>query len=141
MRWRRKDPVDDGCRAELAVALPSAVDYLDFRLRCTVMWDGELAMRPFALQAVAERARSTLRRFHPTRWQLAEIDVAADLAVAWAEPKAHARDVVVTVDDEHLDLARQHAARQRELAEQAAADHAELTYLRDTVLADPATAA
>jgi hypothetical protein len=143
MRWRRRDPADGAYQAALEAAVPSAVDYLDFRLRCTVGWDDEPDLRPFALRAVTERAASTLGRHHPTRWQVAEIEVAADLAEVQVDPKVvvHARDVAVAVDDEHLALARQHASRQRELAEQAAADHAELRYLRDSVLADPVIAA
>lgn len=150
MSWRRRasDLVDDtaNCRAEFAAAVPSAVDYLDFRLRCTVGWEGEPRIRPFVMRAVAEQARSTLRRYHPTHCQLAEIQVTADLAAltmkqADSEVLVHTWGVAVTVDDEHLDLARQHATRQRALAEQAATDHAELKYLTDTVFADPATAA
>jgi len=76
---------------------------------------------------------------------LAGIELAAALAAPTEvgpvpEMSWHARNVAVTVDEEHLEAARQHATGQREQIEAWAADHAELRYLRDTVFADPATA-
>lgn len=149
MRRRRgggalTDQVDDsGCRAEFAAAVRSAVGHLDFQVRCTVVWEGGPAVRPYALWDIAERTCSTLRRYQPTHWQLAGIQLAADLAEPMDErgdtsASWHARNVTVVVDDQHLVLAREHAARQRELVEEAwAADHAELRYLKEMVFADP----
>jgi hypothetical protein len=133
------------CMAEFAASVPSAVDHLDFQVQCTVWWAGGPATGPLAMWAAAGHACSILRRYHPTRWQLAGIELAAALAAPtevgpMSELSWHARNVAVTVDDEDLESARQHASRQGEQVEAWAADHAELRYLRDTVLADPATA-
>ncbi|MET9262652.1 hypothetical protein [Amycolatopsis sp. NPDC004079] len=153
-RQRRTAPVgsapDDPDRhAAFTGTIPSKLTGFDFEVCCTVAWNGSPAWSGEACDKVASRATSLLRGYSPVHADLAGTRLAADLAAGiplFDNPPARvcARNVVVTVDPDQLELAQQRALHLRE-REVAAAKHeverAELEYLKETVFKDTASAA
>jgi hypothetical protein len=135
-------------RAPFAAAVPSAIDYFDFDVQCTVVWCAQPGWREVAVRAVAAHVVDALSHYHPTRWQLAEALLAADLVTpcllidvpgvqVWAE------ELAVTVEPRQLQLARHHAQQlrqQQHLDAEHDVERAELRYLRTSVFSDTATA-
>ncbi|WP_216216938.1 hypothetical protein [Amycolatopsis aidingensis] len=149
MRWRRRTTPDEpDRRAPFTGSIPSELPGFDFEARCTVVWNASPGWREAALQEVADQAASLLRGYSPVHAELAGTRLAADLAAGRTlsdDPpvRVWAEDVVVTVATDQLELAQQYAQRLRE-RELAAAGHeverAELTYLKNTVFKNTASA-
>ncbi|WP_143202310.1 hypothetical protein [Amycolatopsis sp. CB00013] len=155
MRWRRRTtPVgfaqeEPDRRAPFTGAVPSELPSFDFEVRCTVVWNASPAWQEKACREVVAHAINLLSNYSPTHADVAGTRLAADLAAGTVlsnDPpvRVRAEDVVVTVAPDQLELAQQHAQqlRQREVA---AAGHeverAELTYLKNTVFKNTASAA
>jgi hypothetical protein len=147
MRWSgRRAPVG---RAPFTSPVPSELPGFDFEVGYTVIWNASPAWQQKACKEVAARAISLLSSYSPIHANLAGTRLAADLAEASIlsdnpPVRAWAEDVVVTVAPEQLELAQQHAQhlRQREVASAAhEVERAELTYLKNTVFKNTASAA
>lgn len=136
-------------RTPFAATVPSALDYFDFDVHCTVVWSAPPGWQEAARQAVAFHTSSRLSDYPPNRWQLAGTHLAAELATVCqlAEKplvRVWAEDLVVTVESRQLELAEQHAQRLRErqlLDAEHDVERAELRYLRNNVFTDTASAA
>ncbi|GAA1937431.1 hypothetical protein [Amycolatopsis minnesotensis] len=154
MHWRRRTtPVglaqdEPDRRAPFAGPIPSELPGFDFEVCCTVVWNASPAWQEKACAKVAAQAANLLNDYSPIHAGLAGTRLAADLAAGKAlsdDPpvRVWAEDVVVTVAPDQLELAQQHAQhlRQREVA---AAGHeverADLTYLKNTVFKNTASA-
>lgn len=155
MRWRRRTtPVglaqdEPDRRAPFTGPVPSELPGFDFEVCCTVVWNASPAWQEKACKEVAAHATRLLSSYSPIHANLAGTRLAADLSEAsmlsdnppvrvWAE------DVVVTVAPDQLELAQQHAQhlRQREVAAAGfEVERAELTYLKNTVFENTASAA
>ncbi|WP_409464819.1 hypothetical protein [Amycolatopsis sp. GA6-003] len=136
-------------RTPLKAPFPSELPHFDFDLSCTIVWNGPVAWRESARQAVAGHAAWRLSGYSPIHASVAETRLAAELAagceLGGALPiRVRAEDVSISVEPHLLDLAQQRAKRLREkqvLDAEHEVERAEMRYLKNSIFADLSSAA